>query len=114
MKTLKMLALVVVFTFSGVLSASTEPGKVVTEKGNTVTETISRLLENPPLDLENEAEATVMVTVNMDNELVVLSIEAENQEVASFIRGRLNYKKVDGKVDSKLKAYNVPVRILTE
>jgi hypothetical protein len=111
-KTLKVLVLAVAFTFSGVLAASTNPDKKTGDETNSVTEKISKLLENPSVDLKYDASATVMLTVNMDNEIVVLSVDAENKDVASFIKARLNYQKLDGSFDAKLKAYKVPVKIL--
>ena len=64
------------------------------------------------MDLDYDASATIMLTVNMDNEIVVLSVDSNNKDVASFIKSRLNYQKLDGEFDSKLKAYKVPIKIL--
>lgn len=112
MKTLKMLALVVVFAFSGVLAASTEPVKKTGDEPTTVTSAVSELLKNPQLELNYDEKATVMLTINEDNEIVVLSVDSENVDVKSFIKSRLNYKKLDVNFSSKLKAFNVPVKIL--
>jgi hypothetical protein len=112
MKTLKMFVLITLLAISGVASAATNPERPSNDDKNVVIETIGKLLENPTVDLNYEAKATVMLTVNKENQLVVLSIDAENRQVASFIKSRLNYKKLDGDYDNKLKAFNVPVRIL--
>jgi len=112
MKILKMFMLVALITITGAASATSNPDGPTNDDHSTVTETIGKLLENPTVDVNYEAKATVMLTVNKDNELVVLSIEADNRQVASFIKSRLNYKKLDGTYDDKLKAFNVPVRIL--
>lgn len=112
MKTLKMLVLVVAFTLSGVISASTEPLKNIADEPSTVSKTVGELLKNPSIDLRYDTNATVMLTVNSKNEIVVLSVESDNEDVKRFIKARLNYKKLDSNFSSKLQAFKVPVKLL--
>ena len=42
---------------------------------------------------------------------MVLSVETENSNVESFVKGRLNYKKVDLAQYVEGRLYTVPVRI---
>lgn len=55
--------------------------------------------------------ATVRFTLNNEKEIVVLSVDTDNVVLEEFVKGRLNYKKVDLKQYRKGKTYIVPVRI---
>ena len=111
MKTIKMLLLVVAITFSSVLSASTAPKNAETLA---ITTDVAKRLENPSFILEKEALANVTVTVNKNNELVVLSVDSDNQEIVDYIKGRLNYSKISVELYDKSKTYIVPVRLTIE
>ena len=111
MKQLKVLVLVVAVAFSSVLSASTNP-KAEKAEPAIVTQTVGELLKNHNFDLRNDVKATVILTINKDNEFVVLCVDSENQDVESFIKSRLNYKKVGKDFSiSRSKTFKVPVRI---
>lgn len=112
MKTIQIMLLAVTFTFSSMLSASTEPSK--SEPSTAVSSEIQKLLKNPDFTFKYDMTAQVKVVVNENNELVVLSIETENQELESFIKGRLNYKTLKVKLETGQKSYIVPVRITQE
>ena len=109
MKTLKMLVLVVAITFSSAISASTNP--VENAEPNSVTATIAELLKNPKVQFNKDMSAMVEVTINHDNELVVLSVDTENKAFESFIKKRLNYKKVSKEAIGNHKNFKIPVTI---
>ena len=111
MKTIKMLLLVVAITFSSVLSASTAPKNAET---NAIVTDVYERLENPSIILEKETLANVTITVNKNNELVVLSVDSENQDIVEFIKSRLNYSKISVELYDKSKTYIVPVRLTIE
>lgn len=111
MKTLKVLVLAVAFTFSGVLSASTEPVKKTAEKSTTICKTVSKLLESPSFDIDEELSATVFLTVNQENEIVVLSVDSDHETLESYIKNRLNYEKLEADFNGKQKTYKVPVKV---
>ena len=100
MKTIKMLLLVVAITFSSVLSASTAPKNAET---NAIVTDVYERLENPSIILEKETLANVTITVNKNNELVVLSVDSENLEIVEFIKSRLNYSKISVELYDKSK-----------
>jgi len=111
MKNLKILLLTVAFTFSSVLSASTEPTKV--EPTTTISSEIGELLKNPSFLVDKDLAAEVKVTVNDHNELVVLSVNSDHPELDAYIKSRLNYSKISTKSSSK-KTFIVPVVITQE
>ncbi|WP_411768142.1 hypothetical protein [Winogradskyella sp. A3E31] len=108
MKTLKMFALVVVFTFSSAVSASTNPSKDAEPKS--LTESVSELLQKPNFEVEKSVEAKVFFMINNDNEFVVLSVESTDEGVKNFIKRRLNYKKVERNGYGS-QIYTIPVKI---
>ncbi|WP_115462505.1 hypothetical protein [Winogradskyella aurantiaca] len=111
MKTLKVLLLAVAFTFSGALSASTEPVKKTAEKSNEISKTVSKLLENPSFQIDDELNAMIILTVNQENEIVVLSVDSDHETLESYIKNRLNYEKLDTDFSGKQKTYKVPVKV---
>lgn len=111
MKTLKVLVLAVAFTFSGVLSASTEPAKKAVEKSSTISTKVSKLLEAPSFEVKENLKAMVFLTVNQENEIVVLSVDSEHEWLESYIKGRLNYEKLDADLSKSQKTFKVPVTV---
>ena len=111
MRKFKELVLVVAFIFSGSTFASTDPGEDV-KSSNPVTEKIVKLLGDLQVDLKDDAMATVVLTVNKDNEIVVLSIDSEVESIKRLIKSRINYQKLDRKFDKSREIYSVPVTIL--
>jgi hypothetical protein len=109
MKTLKMLVLVVAITFSSVLSASTNPN----EKAEpvSISETIGDLLQKPNFHLDEDVNAMVKIFINLDKEIVVLSVKTENKTLEDFIKSRLNYKKLSKEILGRNKSFKIPVKI---
>jgi len=110
MKTIKSIVLVALIAFSSVVSANTEPVKKA--ESNRITEEVSELLKNPSFEVEKDLLANVTLTVNKNNELVVLSVDSDSELVASYIKSRLNYSKLSVNVDEQ--TFKVPLRITTE
>lgn len=103
MKTLQLFLLVMLFVSAGTVSASTTPKKSFTQE-------VYSLLENLPLELEDETLVTVVITFNKNNEIVVLSDDARDYRVSNIIKKRLNYKKVNSVLDDSITEYKLPIR----
>ena len=109
MKKVNVILIAFVFLFSTtILSASVNP---VDSKDSTSAE-ISKLLQDPGFVLEVETTAIVTFIVNNENEIVVLSVDSENELVERFIKQRLNYKKLETSAKQG-KEYVVPVRMIS-
>lgn len=62
-------------------------------------------------DLKESGIAQVRFTLNKDKEIVVLSIDTNDDSIAYYVKNRLNYKKVDIKEVKEGKLYTIPVRL---
>ena len=113
MRTIKTLLLIVALTFSTVLVASTNVEDKRAESV-AITEEIGKLLQNPSFLVDEEITAKVMVTLNKNNEFVVLSVETDEIYVENFIKSRLNYKELSVTIKEGTKTFMVPVRITPE
>ena len=111
MKSIKMLLLAVAITFSSVLSASTAPKNAQTKS---IESDVAKRLEKPTFILAKDVLTNVTLTVNKDNELVVLYVDSDNEIVVEYIKKRLNYTKVSVPMFNNNKTFIVPVRLAIE
>lgn len=63
----------------------------------TLSQQISALLSKDALRMpwDTEMHALVYFTVNSEKEIVVLSVKTNEEELESYLKGRLNYIKVE-------------------
>ncbi|PTM07748.1 MAG: hypothetical protein DA407_09955 [Bacteroidetes bacterium] len=108
MKQLKTLLLAVAITASGVLSASNEDKKA---DSVIITDEIGKLLKDPSFLVDKDIVANVTLTLNKNNEMVVLSVDSNELYVENFIKSRLNYKELPTSFSSVEKTFNIPVRV---
>ena len=80
---------------------------------NELSTQIHKMLKSNSFDVEEDLVANVRFTLNKEGEIVVLSVDTEDDALESFVKGRLNYKKVDFQDAKEGKLYTVPVRITT-
>jgi|GEM_PF-783529 len=108
MRQLKTLLLAVAITASGVLSASNEDKKA---DSVVITEEIGKLLKDPSFLVDEDIVANVTLTLNKNNEMVVLSVDSNELYVENFIKSRLNYKELPATFSATEKTFKVPVRV---
>jgi hypothetical protein len=111
MKTIKMFLMALAITVSSVVSATTES---IEKDPTSLKEKITKLLKNPSFIVEEDVQANVTLMFNKNCELVVLAVDSESELAESFIKNRLNYKKLDVDVQSLNKTFVVPVKIEME
>ncbi len=63
-------------------------------------------------DTNENIKAEVTFMLNRKNEIIVLSVEAENKEIVGFIKSKLNYKKIQQTTGETMEVYKVPVRFV--
>ena len=116
MKTMKSLLLVAAIAFSSVLSASTPDNAKSVKAAETsiITTAVEQLLQNPSFLVDEDMTAKVTLTINKDNEIVVLSVESENERLEGFLKNRLNYNALPVAVAKGQKTFVIPVRITAE
>ena len=54
----------------------------------------------------------ICLTLNKNNEIVVLSVDSNELYVENFIKSRLNYKELPSLFSTKEKTFKVPVRVV--
>lgn len=69
------------------------------------------LADNYLTDEDVSLTAQVRFTLNNEGEIVVLSVDTVNEKFESFVKSRLNYKKVDVQDASEGQMFTVPIRI---
>jgi hypothetical protein len=113
MKNLKTVLAVVALTFSSAIFASSTSEDLKTESA-TITQQVQKLLSNPNFLVEKEIVAKVKITLNSNNEMVVLSVDSESNYIGEFIKSRLNYNELPTTLESSEKTFIVPVRVTPE
>lgn len=111
MKTVKVVLLAVAITLGGLINvnAKEEPAK---DDLTTITKKIERILEQPGFDVNEEMLVKVTLVINKDNEMVVLSIDSENEDVSYYIKNKLNYYSVSADTFHRNGKYILPVRLI--
>jgi len=113
MKTIKSLVLVAIMAVSTVVTATNPTSSEKSKAENVkIALEIQKFLEDPQIVVEEPIATHAMVALNGDNELVVLSVECENEEIKSYIKTRLNYKKISCNYKGSDNLFKVPVRIM--
>ncbi|MGB5942637.1 MAG: hypothetical protein WBG71_07125 [Leeuwenhoekiella sp.] len=108
MKNFKSIIAAGLFMATTVMSAGavteTEPtGKMISKE-------ISTMIKTHKMTLDKEVIAQVQFTVNSDNEIVILNVEACDESVEKFIKARINYKKLAVKGEPG-KNYFLPIKL---
>jgi len=74
---------------------------------------IVKLLGNNEFQLTSAfAKAEISILLNSKNELVIISVKSENALLESFIKRKLNYKRVKANTLMKMKIYRMPIKII--
>jgi len=60
----------------------------------------------------DQLEANVMFTVNSKKELIVLSVDTDNEQLESYLKHKLNYKKVNHRPSKDGEIYMLPVKMV--
>ncbi len=61
---------------------------------------------------KSEITVEVLFTVNSEQELIVLSVDSENDDAETYLRKQLNYKKVDHSPSKPGEIYLLPVKMV--
>ncbi len=56
--------------------------------------------------------AVVLFTVNNENEIVVLSVQTDDQALEDLVKARLNYHKMESTALAEGRRYTVPVKFV--
>lgn len=61
---------------------------------------------------DNKIVAEIVFTLNEKSEIVIVSVKSQNQRIDSFVKSKLNYKKVHLKTINEDKIYHMPLTIV--
>ena len=113
MKKVSLLLVAAALLISGNVMAT--EGKVVSpaDPDSKICAQIGDLLDDNRFELKEEGDLTAFVqfTVNDDREIVVLSVDTDNERLEGFVKASLNYQKVADQNLKEGKIYQVPIRI---
>jgi hypothetical protein len=71
-------------------------------------------LQSPSFVIEKDIVASVTLTINKNNEIVVLSVDTDDDTLERFVKSRLNYSELPSNAITKEKTFIVPVRLHME
>lgn len=111
MKFIKLVFIVMFIAISNIAYGVTKPSR--DDKDIiVVSKEIQNLLKRPNFSIEHNMDATVKFMINKHNEIVVLSVETNIDQnlVASYVKSRLNYKKLSKNIISKV--YTLPIKFV--
>ncbi|MGB5188792.1 hypothetical protein [Robiginitalea sp.] len=113
MKKISLLLVAAALLISGnVMATEGDPGTSTDPESKICTQ-IGDLLDNNSFELQEDGDLTAFVrfTVNDNHEIVVLSVDTDNDRLEGFVKARLNYSKVADQNVKEGKIYYVPIRI---
>lgn len=61
-----------------------------------------------------ESNADVLFTVNSKKELILLSVDSENDQLENYLKRKLNYKKVNHRPSKPGEIYLLPVKMVKD
>ena len=111
MKNLKTIITVIAISLSTVFSATATEKNPSETKKNLRTTIVSILGDEIPLNFKENCNAEVSFMVNNENELVIISVDSSMKEFNSYVKSKLNYKKVNVKGTKKGEIYRMPIKI---
>ena len=112
MRNLKILVLAVVLFTINVSAANLNPIKPTDDLRIEVVDLIgSNFLTEMEAD---QYSAEVLFTVNSNRELIILSVETGSAELETYLKRKLNYKKVNHKPTKNGEIYLLPVKMIKQ
>jgi hypothetical protein len=75
------------------------------------TEIVSILGSKISIELNKSSTAEISFIINNQNEIVIISVDSNINKLNTFIKSKLNYKKVDVRGTIKGEIYKIPLTI---
>jgi cytochrome c556 len=108
MKNLKLFTLAIAICISTLSFATTTNEN----PNNELRQQIVKLLGKTSLTLaDSHIKTEVVFTVNDKSEIVIISVKTKNSSIESFVKNRLNHKKVKLETTSKEKIFYLPLTL---
>ncbi|MBJ6367158.1 hypothetical protein [Snuella sedimenti] len=110
MKTIKLVSVLAILVCANMGFAHTDPKKEK-PKSESISNEIQSLLGRSSLVVEEDVLAKVYFTINLKNEIVVLTVDSDSFALEAFIKSNLNYSKIKTKGIKQGKRYVIPVKL---
>lgn len=109
----KLKSIITIIAISLATTFSTTATEKTTSKTNKKlrTEIVSILGDKIPMEIKKTTKAEVSFIINDKNEIVVVSVDCESKEFNSFVKNKLNYKKINATGVKKGEIYIMPIKI---
>lgn len=75
---------------------------------------IVKLLGKADFSFSEEITAQVNFLVNKKGEIIVLSVNSANANVDSYVKRKLNYRRINPTVNGTVQMYKMPIRIVSK
>jgi ABC-type branched-subunit amino acid transport system substrate-binding protein len=62
----------------------------------------------------DELGAEVLFTINKNKEIIILSVDSDNASIESYLKNKLNYKKVNHRPGNPGEIYLLPVKMVKQ
>ena len=112
MKNLKIFIIAFTLFAMNVSAAVIDPVKPTSQLRSEIVDLIG---DNCPYDYDkNECSAEVLFTINTKSELIVLSVLSPNPKAETYLRSKLNYKKVSHTPKRVGEIFLLPLRMVRE
>ena len=112
MKNLQLFVIAMALFTANVSAANLNPIKPTDELRVEIVDLIGNNYSEKMYADQHEAE--VLFTVNSEQELIILSVETDNDQMESYLKGKLNYKKVNHKPTKHGEIYLLPVKMIKQ
>lgn len=113
MKTFKSLVIIfclsIVTTFT--VQANENVNPIIKAKKLLHTEITSIMGGSVPFTTDKTIKANVSFMLNNKREIVILDVNSDSEQLASYIKSKLNYKKVDNSDIQKGSVYELPITV---
>ena len=113
MKNFKTTLAVIAISLSTLFTATAsenEPSKITSKLRS---EIATILGEKIPLDVKQNINTEFTFMINNKNEIVIISVDSSISSFNSYVKNKLNYKKLAVKGLKKGEIYRMPVKIKT-
>jgi hypothetical protein len=112
MRNLKLIIAIVGISIASTFSASATETNPVESTKQLRSQIISILGKKVTLQIEKTGTAEISFLINNKNEIVVISVNSKLSSFNTFVKNKLNYKKIDTKGINRGEIYKMPIKIL--
>lgn len=111
MKNLKTIITVIAISLATTFTTSALGKNPSKDKKTLRTEIVSLLGNKIPLDIKESSSAEISFMINNTNEVIVISVDSKNSDFQSYVKNKLNYKKIKLKNIKKGEVYRMPIKL---